>query len=150
MNKVKAFTLSEILVVMIISTIVISLTFTVLNMVQKQVKVIKKSIDIKENIQSLERVIWKDFNQFGYGELEGNRLQFKNPIDSVVYSIHNDVIIRDADSIFLVPLSYTFYLDKEVKKQGSVDAIKINFSNPYTSYDLFVFGKKDASFYLNY
>ncbi len=149
MNKVKAFTLTEILVVMIISTIVISLAFTVLNMVQKQVSVIKKTIDIKENIQSLERVLWRDFNEFGHAELNGNQLYFKSLIDSVSYTINDEIIIRNSDSINLVALSSIFYLDGEVCKKGHVDAIKVNFKAPYSSNDLFIFGYKDASFYLN-
>ena len=149
MSKIKAFTLTEIIVVMIISTMVISLAFAVLKMVHKQTNSIKKIIKMKENIQVLERLFWKDFNEFGSAELKGNQLFFTNLVDSVSYKLDNKMIIRNNDSIHLVELSSIFYLDGEINKQGAVDAIKVNFKKPFSGSDLFVFGHKDACFYLN-
>ena len=149
MIKIKAFTLTEIMVVMIISSMVISLAFTVLKLVYKQTSMIKKTIEMKHNIQVLERLFWKDFNDFGVAELKEDRLFFKSPMDSVFYKISDNMMIRNNDSIYLVDFSSVFYLDGVINKKGKVDAVKINFEESFSGSDLFVFGYKDASFYLN-
>lgn len=43
-NKVKSFTLSELLVVMIITAIVVGMAFSVLRLVQKQIHTIQKTM----------------------------------------------------------------------------------------------------------
>ena len=47
-HKVKAFTLSEMLVVLVVASILISMGFLVLNMVRKQVQVIQKNYQLKQ------------------------------------------------------------------------------------------------------
>ncbi|WP_406755908.1 PulJ/GspJ family protein, partial [Tenacibaculum maritimum] len=63
-KKIKAFTLSEMLVVLVISSILISLTFLILSMVQQQVEIIQGNLKRKQQVQFLERVLWKDFNEY--------------------------------------------------------------------------------------
>ena len=63
-KKIKAFTLSEMLVVLVISSIVIAAAFLILTMVQKQFMVVQKNINNKQEINFFERLLWRDFNTY--------------------------------------------------------------------------------------
>lgn len=139
----------EILVVMIISTIVISLAFVILGMVQKQISVIKKTIETKENIQQLEHWLWNDFNNFSSISYQDSQLFFKHEIDSVVYKIDNGYIIRNEDSLLLPLNNIVLYLDGKKVKSGGIDATEVQFNNPYNLSRIFVFSTKDARYYMN-
>ena len=62
-SKVKSFTLSELLVAMIITVIVVGLAFTVLNLVNKQIAVIQKNYNRTTNLAFFKQRIWLDFNK---------------------------------------------------------------------------------------
>ena len=62
-KKVTAFTIAEMLVVLVISGIVISLTMLILSLVQKQLSIINTNNEKTTEIQLLERVLWQDFNR---------------------------------------------------------------------------------------
>lgn len=150
MKKIKAFTLTEILVVMVISTIVVSLAFMVLGMVQKQIKIIQNHKNIKENIKQVEKLIWKDVNEFNYAYLKSkSEMYFCNEIDTIYYKITDNFIVRGIDTLLLPIKHEDFFLDGEKISIGAFDAIKITFEEPYTRSNVFAFGVKDASFYVN-
>lgn len=148
MNKVKAFTLTELIVVMIISTIVISLAYVALSMVKKQVGHIQKRTISKEELLSLEKVLHRDFNSFGIADFTNSELRFKNPIDSIKYIIEDNYILRNKDT-FHVPLSeVTLFLDGQKVQKGKVDALRFTTKN-LTNRATFIYTVKDAAFYLN-
>lgn len=149
MKKIRAFTLTELLVVMVISTIVISLAFLVLTMVQKQVKTIKENLYLKQAIENLDSVLWKDFNESNNVVLEKEFISFEKELDTVIYTLQEKVIIREKDSFFIQTNDKTFFLDGLKVENGFIDALTLEFNNIYNTNKLFVYRKKDASFYLN-
>ena len=148
MNKAKAFTLTELIVVMIISTIVISLAFTALSMVKRQIGHIQKRTEIKNELISIEKVLHKDFNWYGLGELSNNSLKFKNPIDSVKYTFEDKFLLRNKDTIKIAISNLAVYLDGKTVKKGKVDALKFE-ATDLNNRATFIYTVKDAAFYLN-
>ncbi|CAL2063779.1 type II secretion system protein [Tenacibaculum sp. 190524A05c] len=148
MNKVKAFTLTELIVVMIISTILISLAFTALSMVKRQIGHIQKRTEIKNELISLEKVLHKDFNWYGLGEFNTNRLKFKNPIDSVKYTFEDNFLLRNKDTIKIAVSNLAVYLDGNTVKKGKIDALKFE-TTDLNNRATFIYTVKDAAFYLN-
>ncbi len=148
MNKVKAFTLTELIVVMIIFTIVISLAFMALSMVKRQVGHIQKRTVAKEELIGLEKVLNKDFNTYGLADFSGNNLSFKSPIDSVNYVFEEGFLLRNRDTIKISISNLTFFLDGNNVKKGNVDAIKF-ISTELNNRATFIYTIKDAAFYLN-
>ncbi len=149
-TKIKAFTLSEMLVVLVISSIVISIAFLTLSMVQKQIGTIRKNMANKQEIQFFERILWNDFNSYAitYFEKE-DKLLFKNPIEALEYEFNEEYILRKQDSFLVKINEKQFFLDGKEVKTGAVDAVKIQTSPAYGNTSFFIFTTKDASFYMN-
>ncbi|HBI00707.1 MAG TPA: hypothetical protein DDY18_03685, partial [Flavobacterium sp.] len=61
-KKVKSFTLSELIVVMIITVIVVGIAFSVLLLVKKQIKGIEKNYQKTTQLALFEEKFWRDFN----------------------------------------------------------------------------------------
>ena len=59
-----SFTLSELLVVLVISSIAITISFLALNSVQKQIQNINVVFEKQQKINNLERAINTDLNRF--------------------------------------------------------------------------------------
>lgn len=149
MKKINAFTLSELIVVMIISTIVVSMAFIALSMVKRQVFSIQNKFSIKKELVRLEKVLNKDFNTYAIAELNSNKsLKFKNTLDSVNYKIADSYILRNQDTLRVAMSNTAYFLDGKEVKKGYVDAFYFEieaFNNRRT----FVYSEKDAAFYLN-
>lgn len=149
-KKVDAYTLSEMLVVLIISSIVISLTFVALNMVQKQVLSIQKNFQNQQEVQSLERALWSDFNTHTiFYNSKSNTLKFTSYKDTLTYYFKNNFILREKDSFPIDITTKKLFLDGIVIKDGYIDAIGLETKQSYTNKKLFVYKEKDALFYLN-
>ncbi|MFV0247588.1 MAG: prepilin-type N-terminal cleavage/methylation domain-containing protein [Tenacibaculum sp.] len=149
-KKTKAFTLSEVLVVLIVSSIVVSLTFAVLFAVQKQIKLIQTNLVAKQQIQFIERMLWKDFNSYTTSyDLNTSVLYFKNSVDSLIYEFKSHYIIRKNDTLAFEIAKKQLFLDGEEVVTGNIDAIKLQTSAVFGNKKIFVFKSKDASFYLN-
>ncbi len=150
MKKVIAFTLSELLVVLVISSIAVTLSFLALNNVQKQLRNINIVFEKQQAINSLERIINRDLNKYqGTYDQKNQQLLFVSFKDSVQYHIKERVILRNSDSINLKAKNIIFYLEGIQVKSGIVDAIEFTFENTYTQNGLFVYKRKDASYYIN-
>lgn len=63
-HKIKAFTLTEMMVVIVISAIVVGLAFTILGIVQKNMRGIEANYNHQSQIQSLEAALTIDFNRY--------------------------------------------------------------------------------------
>ena len=93
--KINAFTLTEVMVVIVISAIVAGLAFSVLTVVQNNMRSIGENYEYKEQIQSLEAALTIDFNKFTsakWNPIE-NTLEVFSPIDERSYQFFTDSII---------------------------------------------------------
>lgn len=126
-TKVDAFTLTEILVVIVISTIVVGLALSVLNIVQQNFYNIRENYQTSTEIQKLKQQLAVDFNRFNKVVLNEDLhgIQFKNPLDSLTYTFSGDLLLRKKDTIPLQFDNLNFYFKGEEVKNGKIDAVKL-------------------------
>lgn len=149
-KKIKAFTIAELIVVLVLSSIVITIAIVVLNLVQKQVSGIQFNLQKQNEIQVLDKLLWHDFNThklhfFAKEEI----LLCTNPIDTITYQFNKDYILRNKDTIKAHVDEALFYLDAEKVIEKTIDAIEIQFSEKFQNKTLFIYKMKDATYYLN-
>jgi len=150
-NKVKAFTLAELLVVMIITAIVVGMAFSVLQMIQKQVHLINKNLDKSVALSLFEQKIWQDFNEFGHVEFSkrDNTLAMKSEMDSVVYHFEEQYVLRNKDTVKLkLGIETTFFEGTKIS-EGEIDAVSISGEKEFPEYKIFISKKNDATLSMN-
>ena len=150
MKKINAFTVSEILVVLVVSSIVISIAFTVLNLVQKQTRVIQTNFSKQQQSILLHRLLWQDFNLYKVEyDYSGDRLIFSNNVETINYFFENEYVLRELDTIKVKIDNKVLFLEGNEVNKGLVDAIELYTEKQYQSNKIFVYRKKDAAYYIN-
>jgi hypothetical protein len=150
-KKVKSFTLSELIVVMIITVIVVGIAFSVLLLVKKQIKGIEKNYQKTTQLALFEEQFWRDFNVFQQIEMNENQqnIFLKNEIDSISYQFEDDFVIRNEDTLKVQLKIENIYLDGNTVESGLIDAINFSALKEIPDYTFFVYKKNDATQYMN-
>ncbi len=150
-KQINAFTLSEMVVVLIISSIVVGLAFSVLNLVQKHMSSIQSNFEKRTKLNNLEEVLTIDFNRFSEIEYNPkfNELKFKNPVDSLSYYFEENYINRLQDTFNLGLIEKQFFNYGVEINSGNVDAIKLSVSKGDQKSNRFVFKINAASNIIN-
>lgn len=151
-TKVNAFTLTEMVIVMIISIIVMSLAFTVLSMVKKHMLSIQNNFSLNTEFNRLEQAVWIDTNKHNtitYDPLN-KRLKFRSQLDSTVYDFNEGrYILKDTDTFNIELGNKVFFFNGIEVNQGPIDAIKLELPKPYKDQNLFVFKTNDAKQFID-
>ncbi len=150
-NKIKSFTLPELLVVMIITAIIVGLAFSVLRLVQKQIYTIQTNFEKTNNLILFEQRLWQDFNELN--TIQCNRkersLLMESEIDTVRYAFKENYILRNKDTIKLkIILNKFLFEGKEVQK-GNIDALMISGKLELPNYQIFISKKNDITLFMN-
>lgn len=149
-NKIKSFTLSELLVVMVITAIVVGIAFSVLNLVQKQIREVQKNYAKTTELALLEQHLWQDFNLYNNAIFNEQKLLLFSDTDTITYSFNTDYTLHNTDTIPLkIEVSRMYYLGKQVQS-GPVDALSIIAERELPDYSIFVSLKHDASHFINH
>ncbi|WP_299223313.1 prepilin-type N-terminal cleavage/methylation domain-containing protein [uncultured Aquimarina sp.] len=146
-HKIKAFTITEMMVVIVISAVVVGLAFTILGIVQNNMRSIENNYEYQAQIQSLEVALTIDFNKYPTAQWNPreNELLLSSPIQEKVYKFSTDSIINDLD-VFIVKTKHTtFYFEGEEVKSGSVDGIKFTFDNTTDLHRIFIYKHNDPT-----
>jgi len=150
-SKVKSFTLSELLVAMIITVIVVGLAFTVLNLVTKQITVIQKNYNRSTELAFFKQRIWLDFNannEIVFNEVN-NQLILKSDFDLIYYDFKGDYVLRNDDTLRVkIQVEKLLFQGKEITK-GYVDAVSFLEEKDADDSLFFVFKDNDATFFMN-
>ncbi len=150
-TKIPAFTLTELLVVLTISSLVIGLAYALLAIFNKNLLNIENNYARTTNHRLFEEQINIDFNSYGelwYSQKE-KRMIFRSPIDSITYRFEDEVIFRSTDTIYPSNSKLNlYYLGTEVSS-GRVDAIKF-WTDPEKDQYFFVSKRNDVSELLDY
>ncbi|WP_418637466.1 PulJ/GspJ family protein [Winogradskyella sp.] len=150
-KKIRAFTLSELLVVLVISSIVIALSFVVLGLVQKQISLIRNGSQKEQEILLLKRVLLKDIQTHNaFFDIKEQNLFCYSDIDTVQYVFESDYILRERDTIKLKVIGAQFLLDHRIVESGWIDAMYLSFDQTFGSKKIFLYKLKDAAHYLNH
>ena len=145
--KVRAFTLNEMVIVMIISAVVIGLAFTVLSLVQRHMLSIQQNLSLNTEFNRLEQALWIDTNKYNtinYNETEMT-LKFKTAIDSTIYQLKPKYIVKDKDTFNIIIEERTVFFNGNKVSNGKIDAIQLKLPKPYKDQSIFVYKHNDAS-----
>lgn len=149
--KVKALTLNEMVIVMILTTIVVGLAFTVLSLVQRHMWSIQQNFNLNTEFNRLEEVLWIDVNRYNtltFNETE-NVLSFKTVVDSIQYRFERNFTVRDQDTFNLEIEQRDFFFNGQKVAKGKIDAIRLELSKKYNNQSIFVFKINDAKQFLD-
>lgn len=150
-RKLKSFTLSELIVVMIITAIVVGMAFSVLRIVQKQIHTIQSNFEKTSTLSLFEQKLWQDFNEPHNIMYDSSKqlLIMISEIDTVTYSFQEKFSMRNQDTIKLKVIpKKVFFRGKEISS-GQIDAISIFAETELPDYQIFVSKKNDLTFFMN-
>jgi len=149
-KKLSAFTLAEMIVVLILTTIVVGIAFTILNLVQKQMLGAQENYSMHSELNLLKQSLWIDMNRYSRAHYsnQNQTLNFSSEVDFVQYNFHENYIIKDLDTFNIKTDSKTFFYKGQSVFNGVLDAIKL-----YTQKDkpslLFIYKQNDAKAYMD-
>lgn len=147
-TKLKSFTLSEMLVVLIITAIVVGMAFSVLGLVQKQIRGIEKNFGKTTDLALLEQQLWQDFNGHNSIGFQNEKITLISAIDTVQYVFKEGFVLRNNDTIDArLKIDRALYDGTEVKS-GSIDAISVS-ATELPDYMIFVYSQSDATLNMN-
>ena len=88
-TKIKAFTLSEMLVVLLLTAIVVGIAFSILSLVQRQMGGIQNTLEDGSRFRQLKQQAAIDINTFQKFKFikKDSALVFSHPMDSIVYKL---------------------------------------------------------------
>ena len=142
--------MGELLVVLVVSSIAITISFLALENVQKQLKSIQDVFETQQQINHLEKSITTDLNRFtAVYHASKNNIVFKDGNKTIQYQIRKDYILRNKDTIGLSTKELTFYLNGIQVTNGVIDALDFSFSKTYAQSGFFSYKIKDAAHYMN-
>lgn len=150
-TKVKSFTLSELLVTMIITVIVVGLAFTVLNLVKKQIVAIQKNYNRTSELAFFKQRIWLDFNKNNevFYSPSDHQLILKSETDSIYYNFNDNFVLRNTDTLNTkLQIEKVYFQGNEVEV-GTIDAISFLEKKEAADSHFFVFKKNDATLFMN-
>jgi len=149
-KKVKAYTLSEIIVVLLLTSIVAGIAFSVLNLVQKHMYSIQGNFKNKAVLRNLEQSLTIDFNTYPNVKYSLDKAQLTcfSEIDSVTYTFTSDSVLKDIDTFHIAIGKKTFFFIGNEVSEGGVDAIKIDSIAEIPSHKMFVFKYNDANTFI--
>jgi hypothetical protein len=150
-HKIKAFTIQELVIVMIITAIVVGLSFTVLSLVQRHMFAIRNNFEQSNKIDLLESALWLDINKSAMvlRSPNENEIIFNKVLDTVIYEFRDSFILRDGDTIALKLESLKCFNKGQLQNEGRIDAIEVSFSKQRKDLRVFVFKNSEAAEHIN-
>jgi hypothetical protein len=149
--RVKAMTLQELIVVLILTSLIIGLGFSVLTLVRKQMWGIDRNYATNTQLNLLRQALWMDMNQYHRAELadNGQELTFYNEMGQVAYWVSGTALIREKDTFELGVRNMTGLLHNTPVRAGAIDALELEVSKGLGSNTVFVFKAHAADFYMD-
>ncbi len=148
-RKLKAFTLSEMIVTLIVTIIVVGLAFSILNLVQKQMSGIEENFEQDTTYNLLRQSLWLDFRT--YNDISYNAknvsLTCENEVTSVTYVLEESFVIRNLDTLNTSIVDKIFYFDGNEVTSGPIDAIRLISKKEEGSHVIFVYKNNAAETY---
>ncbi len=149
-HKLKGFTLSEMMVVLVITLIVVGLAFSVLRLVRRQMAGIGTNYENNTELNLLRQALWIDFHTYPYGFYDNGTqtLRFENEIKTLHYTFERERIIREKDTFAIELQGKAFYFDGQEVSLGPIDALELQSLKKQGNKTLFVYQENAADEYL--
>jgi MFS superfamily sulfate permease-like transporter len=150
-TNIKALTLNEMVIVMVISAIVIGMAFAVLRMVQQHMDSITKNFEYQTQCRLLEQALWIDISNNTYMIYDSvdEVLTLEQHQDTILYRFNEHYVLRNLDTISIGVTEIDLFFEAQSKEDGIVDAIKLTMFKPLRNKVLFVYKINDAAQYIN-
>jgi competence protein ComGC len=144
-KKIEAFTIQEMIVVLIVSSLVISISMVVLNLLQIQVINVKKGYATATEIRLFERILSNDFQLYDFS-ISNNTAEITGVSETgtIQYRFKTDFVLRNQDTLFVKVDEKTFYVDNIKVTSGVVDAIDMSINQKKRFFQK----QKAASYYM--
>lgn len=145
-RKLKAYTLSEIIVVLILTSIVVGLALSALQLIQKQMTALRYNNEHRLETKSLETKLSILFNQSEKIEITTDQqIYFYRLQDTLITEVTPAILIIAEDSIELEVINLKSYFRGENKESGYIDALSLDIKlNENISKPIFVSRNNDA------
>lgn len=134
-------------VVLILTSIIVGMAFSVLTMVQKHMKGIQDNLNKNTELQKLEQSLWLDFNRYSkisYSPFD-DELVFSSELSSTRYKFNTGIVIKELDTFDISIENKALFFDGNTTQEGVVDAIKISMSKNSQNQVLFIYKVNDAT-----
>ncbi|WP_036384483.1 type II secretion system protein J [Muricauda sp. MAR_2010_75] len=149
-KKIKAFTLNEMLVVLLITSLVVGMAFSVLRLVQQQMDGLTHNYEKSTELNLLRQSLWIDFNQCDgvWFDATEQKFLFVNELKRVTYQFRDKYVIKERDTFFIPIDEKRIYFKGEGTKSGEIDALDLRTSKEGGG-RIFVFKKNASTSYVN-
>jgi len=149
-KKIPAYTLSEILIVLAITTIVIGIAFSALTLVTKQYNAMRDAYGYRTTVLQFKQQLLLDFDTAKdiHWEATEEILFIQGATQNISYEWNTDFIVRDTDTLN-VGIEEALFLNngKEVEN-GYIDGLALDCVTKGKRTRLFVSRKTDAQYSL--
>lgn len=149
-KKIKAFTIQEMLVVLLITALVVGMAYSVLRLVQIQMNGISSNYEETTEIQLLKQSLWIDFNQHDRIWYDGSRreLLLTNEMEQIKYQFHEKMVLKERDTFFVKINELFLYFNANNISGGEIDAMDF-FVGRGNGTRLFVYKRNSATSYID-
>jgi len=149
--KIKAFTIQEMIVVLLITAMVVGLAYSVLQLVQKQMGSIGSNYGKNTELNLLKRSLWIDFNTYNQAHYDAKKeiLVFSNEMDSRTYAFLSSGVVKDKDTFDIRIENKSFFWETKPQATGAVDALILNTTKHYAGKNIVVFRRNIAVNHMN-
>jgi prepilin-type N-terminal cleavage/methylation domain-containing protein len=150
-NKIKAFTLSEMIVVLLITSLVVGLAYSVLRLVQSQMHGMASQYEANSELYRLRQALWIDFNSADrlFVDPKTGELYRTGTLVDIRYRFEKDWIIRQTDTFFLGAYNPRFLHQNVEFTEGEVDALLLTLKAEGPEKKVFVYKSNAATSYMN-
>ncbi|MDC8005214.1 prepilin-type N-terminal cleavage/methylation domain-containing protein [Aureisphaera galaxeae] len=148
--KIPAFTLTELMVAMTLSTVVIGIGYTVMGLISRNIVAIQNNYSSSTQIELLEQQMTVDFHRYhdiSYDPIE-RTLKMKNPIDSISYTFSEQVLLRQTDTVLSQGIAPKYFWQGTEVTKGNIDALKMEWGPEEKKSFLFLYQEIDAARYM--
>jgi len=150
-HTIKAFTLSELIIVILITVIVAGIAFSVLQLVQKQMAGIQTNFQHTTSVSLLEQSIYIDAhrsNRIQYDDLE-KTLHFISEIDTVSYKFEETSVQKETDTFNIAVTAIKLYFEGEETETEKIDAFKLTTAKEFKNAAIFIYKRNTANTFMN-
>lgn len=149
-NKLSSFSLSELLVTLIITILSMSFALFCLQYIQEKFVQFKVSLEHIQAISQFERFVWKDIHHYPHTALilADSSFVFTHPFKTIEYDIKQKKIYREEQLILDEYDSINFYHSGHLITKGRFDAIAIYLTPDQRSLMYFFSLPKSVQLYL--
>lgn len=145
-KKIQAFTLSEMLIVLVITAIVIGIAFSVLTLITKQYNAMKDSYIYKSEVLKLKQRLSIDFNSSQNIVWNPNEEQLiiTSSEQRIIYQWDVTAIIRNSDTIALGVSQSDLFQQGQPVLSGPIDGLRLICDKGGINTSIFVSRETDA------